>query len=829
MTHSPRHCCKSLLAKSLAAALAIWSGASLAQDGAPGTEGSTRASAFNDFALVHQGDAQAQELYLDVVLNRVRTGKVARFEVRDQQLWSDAATLSDIGLRVPQGIAESPETLLPLASIPGLSVDYDARGQRVRLQAPVALLSAPRAQVQTPPTRAARVNPDEQLRGLVVNYDLYGQQSRAQSNVTSLSAFTDMRLMGVASGFVGNTMISRSVSGLDNTAASNSAQRGTVRLDTQWQRDFQDSMTTLTVGDTVTGGLTWTRPTRIGGIRLSRNFSLQPYRLTTPLAQFQDEAALPSTVDLYLNGLRQSTQQVLPGQFTLNGIPTLSGVGNAQMVITDINGQQRSVNMPLYGASQLLQKGLSDWSIELGSVRQNYGQRSFDYRSSPMLSASGRYGLSNRLTLESHIEADAHVRMLGAGGAWLLGAQGGVVNAALAASSHAGNTGATGQQASLGYQWSSSLWNASFSSTRRNAAFRDVASMDGGIAPARGTDQAFIGTNTSWGTFGAGYVGQTYADGTRARYANLSWSRQIGRDVNVNVNAMRDLEGKNGTSVYVSMSIALERFLSVTTSARHSPGQSSAVLGATQSPSSDIGGWGWRAEASVGDSRYAQAQINHLGNYGQWTAGVMHQPGLHGAANSTTAYASTNGGVLWTEGHVYPMRTATDAFALVSTDGIANVPVRLENRLIGETNAQGYLLVDRLNAWQRNQLSIDTLNLSPDLHIAEVQQSAVPQSRGGVLARFAMRPVSNLQMSLKDQRGTYLPAGGDIWLGTSDEPHRTSLVIGFDGLVFVEDAPANAQLEATTQNGTTSRVPLPETSQGSGWQDLGELTCRDIP
>ena len=223
MTRNPRRLCKSLLASSLASAFAIWPGLSHAQ--AVQTPASAQASARVE---TNTEPVAAQELYLDVVLNRVRTGKVARFEVRDQQLWSDTATLKDIGLRVPDADAATPQ-MLALSSIPGLAVDYNPRTQRVMLQASVALLGAAPTQVEVPPTRAAQARPEDQLRGLVVNYDLYAQQMRADRNVTSLSAMTEMRLMGVGSGNLGNTMITRSVTGLGSDAASN-AQRGTVRL-----------------------------------------------------------------------------------------------------------------------------------------------------------------------------------------------------------------------------------------------------------------------------------------------------------------------------------------------------------------------------------------------------------------------------------------------------------------------------------------------------------------------------------------------------------------------------------------------------------------------
>ena len=59
---------------------------------------------------------------------------------------------------------------------------------------------------------------------------------------------------------------------------------------------------------------------------------------------------LPSTVDLYIDGLQQSHQQVTPGSYILDTLPTFSGSGQARVVITDINGQRREVTLDLYGA-----------------------------------------------------------------------------------------------------------------------------------------------------------------------------------------------------------------------------------------------------------------------------------------------------------------------------------------------------------------------------------------------------------------------------------------------------------------------------------------------
>ncbi len=83
------------------------------------------------------------------------------------------------------------------------------------------------------------------------------------------------------------------------------------------------------------------------------------------------------------------------------------------------------------------------------------------------------------------------------------------------------------------------------------------------------------------------------------------------------------------------------------------------------------------------------------------------------------------------KGSVFPMRRVYDSFALVSTDGIANVPVKLENRLVGATDDKGLLLVTPLNSWQENDLSVDPLVLPADVSVERVRMKRCPPPAAG--------------------------------------------------------------------------------------------------
>ncbi|MBO7942141.1 fimbria/pilus outer membrane usher protein, partial [Streptomyces sp. S9] len=150
-----------------------------------------------------------------------------------------------------------------------------------------------------------------------------------------------------------------------------------VRLDTSWRWSKPESMFAIAVGDVISGQLDWTRPLRLGGVRFGRDFGLQPYRITTPLPTLVGEVAVPSAVDLYVNGLRQYSGEVAPGPFQLTTVPGITGAGSAQLVVTDAFGRVRTIDFPFYAAQQLLAKGLSDWSVSLGVARESYALRSF--------------------------------------------------------------------------------------------------------------------------------------------------------------------------------------------------------------------------------------------------------------------------------------------------------------------------------------------------------------------------------------------------------------------------------------------------------------------
>ncbi|MBK6351186.1 MAG: fimbrial biogenesis outer membrane usher protein [Proteobacteria bacterium] len=152
--------------------------------------------------------------------------------------------------------------------------------------------------------------------------------------------------------------------------------RSAVRLETTWTLDLPERLATLRLGDTISASGAWGRSVRFGGVQFGTNFATQPTLVTTPMLAARGSAVVPSTVDVFVNGAQVASQDVPPGPFTIDHVPSITGAGQMQVVITDALGRQQVLSQPYYTGPALLRAGLNEYSFELGSMREDYGYAS---------------------------------------------------------------------------------------------------------------------------------------------------------------------------------------------------------------------------------------------------------------------------------------------------------------------------------------------------------------------------------------------------------------------------------------------------------------------
>lgn len=740
----------------------------------------------------------ADDLYLEVTVNGAGKG-LAHFGHRDGSLLATVATLRALGLIVPSGAPDP----VRLASLAGVKVDYDAEQQTVTIVAPLKMLSLPThvLDVRNIQTRRASASP-----GVLLNYDLYGTWD--EHNGDTLSAYTELRAFN-DHGVLSSTALSRFMH-----ASGGADQDSTVRLDTSWSTSFPDSMLTLRLGDTLTSATAWSRPTRIGGVQFGTNFALQPYFVTAPLPQFLGSATLPSQVELYIDGMKQYSGQIPAGNFRLDTLPNINGAGQAQMVLTNALGEMTTLNFSIYNTRALLKQGLSDWSAELGFVRENYGLQSFDYGNDPVASGTWRYGVSNTFTAEAHGEATNGLVDAGAGGDWLLG-MAGVVSASVARSTYRGTSGS---QVSLGYQWNNDRFSFGFNGIRSSDGYRDVATLYG-TPPARLSVSGQAGVSAdSLGNFGVNYVQLRYPGQPDMRYAGAYWFKSLGRRWAMNLTANQNLAQPHDRSLFFSLSLSLDNNTYVTAGVVHDD-QGTRFTAAASRPAPTEGGWGWLAQWQQGGQRDSNghAELDYLGTYGQVRAGAYNFGG------DTLGYAGADGSLVLMGGHLFAARSIYDSFAVVSTDGVPGVPVQLENNTVGATDKRGLLLVTPLNAYQNNQLSIDPMSLPADVRIARVNAIATPADRAGTLINFGITPIRAASVILTDESSKPLPLGSTVRVhGQAGEP----ALVGYDGAVYLDTLEPHNLLDVTTPDGNICHAAFDYMKHGDSIPQIGPLTCK---
>ena len=290
------------------------------------------------------GEADVCDLQLEVFINQAPTHLIGSFSQQvGHKIAARRAELEEIGLQ-PRGNA-SPDDMLVLDEMTGLSYRYDETRQQIFITAVDELRAAKVITGSAAPKDAIPLRTDY---GGVLNYTLYsagsGQWSPRSLAFNGSSATLDARLFSPF-GTLSQTGILRS--SFDSRFAA-------LRLDTTFAYSDRDTLTSYRAGDAITGGLAWTRPIRIGGLQAQRNFGLRPDLVTLPLPSASGSAAVPSTVDVLVNNVRTSSQEVDAGPYRISNIPAVAGAGTARVVLHDASGRETVTDLPFYVSSKLL-------------------------------------------------------------------------------------------------------------------------------------------------------------------------------------------------------------------------------------------------------------------------------------------------------------------------------------------------------------------------------------------------------------------------------------------------------------------------------------------
>jgi outer membrane usher protein len=706
---------------------------------------------------------------LNVVINGEPTNKFGEFSMRDGILRAQRQALEDLGFVLSGDVAGQDGELVVAAALPGAKLQIDHAAQTLHVTAQTQFLKAQHFNFDE--SRDTNI-PSQSATGMVLDYDVIAASNAGRVLASGSFGFRAFSPLGVVSSdalvFVGRTI---------------SDTPSIIRLDTRYVYTDEENLRSYTVGDFITSGLGWSRPVRFGGARIAVDFQTRPDLITFPVPAVAGSVAVPSTVDVMINGSRIGTRDVQPGPFEVRQLPVVTGAGTISMTTTDALGRQVTTNTSFYASSNLLAPGLQTWALDVGATRRRWGRQSNNYGDIGAV-ATYRRGITPNVTVEGHAEATTGLFMAGSGAVL------NIFNVATLNLSGAVSivNGSAKPLVSITAQRISRTFSIGFSATLADRGFRDIAAMNGESYPyrqitanvglpigRRGSISAFFAATDrdasripiDPGTiFGLPPI---FVPAAHMRLATANYSRQFG-NIAFYVSGFRDFAAGGGHGVVMGISLPF----GARSSADANVGWgANGVAGQAQLSRTAVavGDLGYRLYAAAGKPNHAFAEAEYIAPWATVRAGAD-------VIGSGTAYhAEVRGAVSFADGALFASNRIDDSFAIVDTHGAKGIRVLVENRFAGVTDGSGRLLVPSLRSFQSNNLSIDPMGAPIDSTLSITSARVRPRYRSGVVVDFPVTPSQAALLGLVDAAGKALPVGSVATLATTgvDAP------VGFDG------------------------------------------------
>lgn len=726
-------------------------------------------------ALAEAGGAdELRPSLVEVTLNGQHSDEpVLLLETADGSLYAPAPAFATWRLRLPPGepLRYEGQLYYRISGLPAVRVRFAREAQSVAIDVASAAFETQRASfdafADVPMTRPST--------GAFLNYDLLVEHARGETfanGAVEVGVFTPHGV-GV-SGFL---------------ASAGSGRARVVRLDTSWSIDRPSNATTVRIGDSISAAGPGAAPVRFAGVQYFRNYAVRPGFVTMPLPAAAGDATVPSVVDVYVNNVLQGSRDVAPGPFELTDIPVPAGGGSVQLVVRDLLGREVVSEQAYYASNRLLRRGLHDFSYEAGFIRRGFGRRSNDYGEF-IASTTHRYGFSDRLTGEAHLQGSESRQMAGAALTW----------AAFDLGQVGGSASVSHSERGMGYRFAASFERRvpglSFGilSEYASADYRVIGTADN-HRPPRFTVQAFADLPVRRGAIGVNLLHRSLRGEADETLAGVFASYQVTGTAFVQLYARRAVGRSRETVFGAHLSLALGGRRTGFAAVEHGRGGPSAHVSFQQNPPAGTGN-GYRVDASAG--RVDRIEAAFVRQLPMATVGVQ-------AANvngSTGLRVSATGGVGLVGGRIFASRNLGDSFAAVRLDGYPGVRIYADDQLVGVTDRRGTLVVPGLRPFEPNRLRIDESDLPLDARIEATEIVVRPFARTGSVVAFPVRPERGVVVQLRREDGSAVPAGARL----SVEGMDGEFVVASGGEAYVPDMTGTRVLDAVWPEGRCSAV-----------------------
>jgi outer membrane usher protein len=734
--------------------------------------------------------AQDQRAVLELVVNEV-PARESLVVLRGEDVLVGVDALREAGLQDFAGARSSVagEDVVSLASLaPAVAFRVDERDLRLYLTADPALLG-----------RRVRDLSSAAPSGLVYRADTSGFVNYAvnyhSQGIVDLFAESATTLGGA---LVYNTL----------SATDRSVTRGVTSVIV----DDRQSLRRWTLGDSFAysgalGGDAW-----VAGVSVSKEFAIDPYYVRFPTLALSTPIAVPSVMEVLVNGQVVSREQVAPGRIDVRNLPLTAGRNDAEVIVRDAFGTRQRLTANYYLTTTALARGVHEYQYSVGFRRNGIGEESWDYRT-PVALGRHRVGLTDAVTAGGRVEA--HPGRLVSGGPSLnLRLPVGEVEAAASVSRSRGEWGGASL---LGFSYAGRPVSGGASVTVSSRRHATLSTSDLRPEPA-----AQVHAYTSVGVTRAltmtlqHDMQKLHAAVTRSRTSLLSTVRLAPRvQLGASVSRSRDETGR-GHEAYAALTVLFGGGTASVAHVRDRRGQRMAVDAQRSLPLGE--GYGYQVRTD--STGTAQGVAQYQGRYGRYE---VRQESIAGQTATTLSAA---GSIVAIGGGVYASRPIQGSYALVEVPGVEGVRAYASNQEVGRTGRTGALLVPDLQAYYGNRLDIADTDVPLTYAVPRASVTLAPPYRGGAVARFPVRELRQVvgRVRLVEGFDERTPAYGAMRVTVSGTTLESPL--GTNGNFYFENLPPGQHVAVVEHVGATCSFVLDVPSVSEPITNVGTQQCR---
>ncbi len=661
------------------------------------------------------------------------------------------------------------ETYISLKSLPGSRYLLDDELQNLKLNFPSSVMKEQHFDANT---YSKESEFSKAANGAYLNYDITltnTQNRRSMTGVQELNFFTEK-----GSGTY-STLIRKRLSGPKKGAF-------VKRLETYWTTENEEDLTSWNYGDGITYSAPWSSSTRFGGVQYSSNYAIKPSIVIHPLINFNGAVESPTDINVYANTQQIYSNQAKTGNFDIDNLPITTGRGDLIVKLKDITGKIQTIVVPYYVTPELLKPGLTEYSYSVGKQRHFFGIENNKYQNI-VTSFDCMRGIDDNWTTGGHFESLDNVFSTGVTSVNKLGLYGVVQTSA--ANSHFNNFNAQRVKAEYSYQGLISFFTGI---TIDRNGFPDIFANKQNYSKSKGLSKSFQ-CSVGYGDnkFGSAFISisstKNYNKDSPSRIdlINGSYSKELNKDSTIRFNLGTNLNPKRRyKDLYMTFSYAVNlgnKSISTNLSRRTADKELSKGIGISSNSNGQS------------DLSYS-ADFNKSGKHTYYDINLTKPTEIMEASfyffdfdKNRTEQVSFMGSVTEIDRSIHFARTIDNSLALVKTSNFKDVPIYVNNHVIGNTNSKGQILVPNLIPYTPSEIKMDINKIPLDSKLTYQMLFATPHWKSGTILNFEILRQRSLKMVLIDSSNNPLEVNRSVKIdGIADETY-----IGYDGLIYIED------------------------------------------